>query len=67
MSRIHAHNVDNPYTMVPVTFAACLRAVTISPLKELIVVKDHLLIDALEEEAIVRRVARRFNRKWKVQ
>ena len=65
MSRINVHNVGNPYTMVPVTFAACLRAVPTSPLKELIVVKDHLLIDALEEQAMLRRTARRFNLKWK--
>ena len=67
MSKINVHNVGNPYTMVLVTLAACLRAVPISPLKELIVVKEYLLIDALEEQATVRRVARRFNLKWKVQ
>ena len=67
MSRIYVHNVGNPYMMVLVISAACLRAVPISPPKELIVVKDHLLIDALEEEAILLRAARRFNRKWKVQ
>ena len=61
------HNVDNPYTMVLVTLAACLRAVPTSPLKELIVVKDHLLIDALEEEAMLLRAARRCNLKWIVQ
>ena len=60
------HNVGNPYTMVLVTLAACLREVQISPLTEVIVVQDHL-IDALEEEAMVRRAARRFNLKWKVQ
>ena len=67
MSRTNVHNVGNPYTMVLVTLVAGLREVPISPLKELIVVKDHLLIDALEEQAIVRRAARRFNLKWKVQ
>ena len=67
MFRIYAHNVGNPYMMVLVISTACLRAMPISPLKELIVVKDHLLIDALEEQAIVRRAARRFNLKWKVQ
>ena len=53
--------------MVLVTLAACLREVQINPLKELIVVKDHLLIDALEEEATVRRAVHRFNPNWKVQ
>ena len=67
MSRINVHNVGNPYTMVLVTLAVCLRAVPISPLKEPIVVRDNLLIDALEEEAMVPRAARRFNLKWKVQ
>ena len=67
MSRINVHNVDNPYTMVLATLVACLRAVPISPLKESIVVKDHLLIDALEGAAMPLRVARRFNRKWKAQ
>ena len=67
MSKINVHNVGNLYTMVLVILAACLREMQISPLKELIVVKDHLLIDALEEQAIVQRAARRFNLKWKVQ
>ena len=67
MSKINVHNVGNLYMMVLVTLGACLSEVQISPLKELIVVKDLLLIDALEEEAIVRRAARRFNPNWKVQ
>ena len=61
------HNVGNPYTMVLVILASGLRELQTSPLKELIVVKDHLLIDAVEEQARVRRVARRYNLKWKVQ
>ena len=67
MSRINVHNVGNPYMMVTVTLAVCLRAMPTSPLKELIVVKEYLLNDALEEQATVRRAARRFNLKWKVQ
>ena len=67
MSRINVHNVGNPYTMVLVSLITGLHAVPISPLKESIVVKEYLLIDALEEQAIVRRAARRFNLKWKVQ
>ena len=67
MSRINVYNVGNPYTMVLVTLVVCLRAVPTSPLKELIVVKDHLLIDALEEQAMELRAARRPNLKWKVQ
>ena len=67
MSRINVHNVGNRYTIVFATLAACLREVPTSPLKELIVVKDHLLIDTLKEQATVRRVARRFNRNWKTQ
>ena len=67
MSRINMHNVGNPYTMVFVMLAAGLHAVPISPLKELIVVKDNLWIDALEEEAMLLRVVRRFNLKWKAQ
>ena len=65
MSKTDVHNVGNPYTMVLVTLVVCLREVQISPLKESIVVKDHLLIDVLEEEAIVRRALHRFNPKWK--
>ena len=61
MSRINAHNVGNPCTMVHVILTTGLRAVPISPLKELIAVKDHLLIDALEEQGLLRRAARRFN------
>ena len=53
MSRINVHNVGNPYTIVVVTLAVCLREVPTSPLKESIVVKDYLLIDALEEQATV--------------
>ena len=67
MSIICVHNVGNPYTMVLVILAAGLREVPTSPLKESIVVKDHLLIDTLEEQAMVLRAARRLNLKWKVQ
>ena len=67
MSRINVHNVGNPYTMVLVTLTTGLRAVPISPLKESIVVKEYLLIDALEEQAMVLRVARRLNPRWKAQ
>ena len=67
MSRINVHNVENPITTVLLILAACLGEVPISPLKELIVVKDHLLIDTLEEQATVRRVACRFNLKGKPQ
>ena len=67
MSRINVHNVDNPYMMVLVILTTGLRAVPISPLKESIVVKEYLLIDALEEQAMELRAARQFNLKWKVQ
>ena len=67
MSRINVHNVGNPYTMARVMLATGLREVPTSPLKELIVVKDHLLIDTLEEQAMVLRAARRPNLRWKAQ
>ena len=67
MSRINVHNAGNPYRMAIVILLAGLREVPISPLEELSVVKDHLLIEALEEEATVRRVARPVNLKWKAQ
>ena len=67
MSGINVHNVGNPYTMVLVTLAACLLAVPTSPLKESIVVKEYLWIDVLEGQAMLRRVARRFNLRWKAQ
>ena len=64
MSRINVHNVGNPYTMVIVTPAVCLRGVPTSPLKESIVVKEFLLIDDLEGYAMVLRGARPPNLKW---
>ena len=67
MSRINVHNVGNPYMMVVVIFAAGLREVPTSPLKESIVVNDHLLIDELEGRAMVLRGARRPNLRWKAQ
>ena len=67
MSRINVHKVGNPYPMVLVILAACLREVPTSPIKESIVVKDHLLIEDLEVRAMVLRAARRPNPKWKVQ
>ena len=67
MSRTNVHNVGNPYTMVLVTLVAGLREVPISPLKESIVVSAYPLIDALEEQAMVLRAARRPNLKWKAQ
>ena len=67
MARINVHNVGNPNTMVLVTLAVCLRGVPTSPLKESIVAKSFLLIDALEEQAMVLRAARRLNLKWKAQ
>ena len=67
MSRINVHKVGNPYTMVLVTLAAGLREVPTYPLKESIVVKDHLLIDDLEGRAMVLRAARRPNPRWKAQ
>ena len=67
MSRINVDNVGNPYTMVLVNIAVCLREVPTSPLKEPIVVKEYLLIDDLEGQAMVLRGARRPNLKWKVQ
>ena len=67
MSRINAHNVGNPYTMVLVTLTTGLRAVPINPFKELTVAKEYLLIDALEEQAMVLHGPRRPNLKWKAQ
>ena len=67
MSKINVHNVGNLYTMVLVILKACLRAVPTSPLEESIVVKEYLWIDVLEGQAMLRRAARRFNLKWKVQ
>ena len=67
MSRINVHNVGNPYTMVLVIIAVCLREVPTSPLEEPIVVKEYLLLEDLEGYAMVLRAARRPNLKWKEQ
>ena len=67
MSRISVRNVGNPNTMGLVTLATCLRGMPTSPLKEPIEVKVYLLIDDLEGNVMVLRVAHRPYIKWKVQ
>ena len=67
MSTTNVHNVGNPYTMVLLTIALYLRGIPTSPLKEPMVVKEYLLIDDLEAQTMVLRVARRPTLKWKAQ
>ena len=53
--------------MVIVILAVCLRELPTSPLKDPIVVKEYLLIEDLEGQAMVLRGSRRPNLKWKAQ